>query len=122
MDALLEAVREAPSTIPLKQISAVRSTGHDVVVARDEQAGTAVAFVQPRPAIDVRLSDLTGREREVAALVAAGCSNQQIASALVVSISTVKDHVHAILRKTGLASRTQLVATWYGGLDDDLVS
>ena len=35
---------------------------------------------------------------------------------LFISLATVKDHMHAILRKTGLSSRAQLIAAWYGGL------
>jgi len=32
------------------------------------------------------------------------------------AVATVKDHMHAALRKTELASRAQLIAAWYGGL------
>jgi two-component system, NarL family, nitrate/nitrite response regulator NarL len=49
-------------------------------------------------------------------LVAGGFSNAQIATALFVSLATVKDHVHAILRKTQLDSRAQMIAAWYGGI------
>src|SRR5689334_14308087 len=51
-------------------------------------------------------SALTRREREVAALVARGKRNRQIARELHISEATVKDHVHHALRKLGLASRT----------------
>jgi predicted ATPase/DNA-binding SARP family transcriptional activator/DNA-binding CsgD family transcriptional regulator len=54
---------------------------------------------------------LTRREREVAALVALGLANHQIAQELHLSERTVENHVSKILRKLGLASRTQ-VATW----------
>lgn len=46
--------------------------------------------------------------------MAAGLSNRQIADALFISLATVKDHVHAILTKTGLDSRSQVAAAWYG--------
>jgi DNA-binding NarL/FixJ family response regulator len=58
--------------------------------------------------------DLTPREREVLELVAQGASNQQIADTLVVSERTARTHVSAILRKLGLASRTQ-AALWAVG-------
>jgi DNA-binding CsgD family transcriptional regulator/predicted negative regulator of RcsB-dependent stress response len=58
-----------------------------------------------------RWGGLTPRQREVAALVARGLSNQQIAEALVLSVRTVETHVKAILRQLGLASRTE-VAAW----------
>lgn len=51
---------------------------------------------------------LTRREREVAALVARGKRNRQIACALHISEATVKDHVHHALHKLGLTSRTEL--------------
>jgi predicted ATPase/DNA-binding CsgD family transcriptional regulator len=54
---------------------------------------------------------LTPREREVAALVARGLSNRQIAEQLVVGVRTVESHVASALAKLGLASRAQL-AVW----------
>ena len=55
--------------------------------------------------------DLTPREREVLGLIAGGASNRQIADRLIVSERTARTHVSAILRKLGLASRTQ-AALW----------
>jgi len=54
--------------------------------------------------------DLTAREREVLALMAAGLNNQQIAERLVVSVSTAKFHVSSILSKLSAASRTEAVS------------
>src|SRR5215469_6833350 len=48
------------------------------------------------------LDDLTGREREVLALVAEGRSNQGIAQVLVLSPKTVEAHVGRIFSKLGL--------------------
>jgi DNA-binding NarL/FixJ family response regulator len=55
---------------------------------------------------------LTPREREVAALIARGLRNAEIARELVISTATVKDHVHRILRKTGFTSRAAVAAAW----------
>jgi DNA-binding NarL/FixJ family response regulator len=55
-----------------------------------------------------RLAELTDREREVAAEVARGLSNAEIASALYMSASTVKVHVGRIMTKLGAANRTQV--------------
>jgi DNA-binding CsgD family transcriptional regulator len=62
-----------------------------------------------RPA---RLPDqLTPREREVAALLARGLTNRQIADQLVISTATAERHVLNILNKLGYRSRAQ-VAAW----------
>ncbi|MEU5852902.1 ATP-binding protein [Saccharopolyspora shandongensis] len=57
------------------------------------------------------IKGLTKREREVAALVAQGMSNKQIARALVISQRTAEAHVENILIKLGFASRSQIAAT-----------
>jgi NarL family two-component system response regulator LiaR len=50
---------------------------------------------------------LTGREIEVLALVARGCSNREISDQLTISEATVRTHVSNILSKLNLCSRTQ---------------
>lgn len=52
---------------------------------------------------------LTSREMEIAQLVVAGLSNPQIAESLVISVRTVGNHIHRIMRKTNAKSREQLV-------------
>jgi DNA-binding CsgD family transcriptional regulator len=53
---------------------------------------------------------LTGREREIAALLAEALSNRQIAARLVLSERAVESHVRSILAKTQCANRTEFVA------------
>jgi predicted ATPase/DNA-binding CsgD family transcriptional regulator len=55
-------------------------------------------------------SPLTRREHEIAGLVAAGRSNKEIATALVISTRTVESHVEHVLIKFGFTSRTQIAA------------
>ena len=57
------------------------------------------------------LDRLTQREREVAALVAQGLTNGQIAERLVITQRTVAAHIEHILNKLGFSSRTQ-VGVW----------
>ena len=54
--------------------------------------------------------DLTNSERRILGLLVNGWTNQRIAEHLVVSRSTVKSHVSSILRKLGVATRTEAVA------------
>ncbi|MDW3179510.1 MAG: LuxR C-terminal-related transcriptional regulator [Acidimicrobiia bacterium] len=111
---LVDAIRREPEILPLEAIASVREAGVDVEIERI--ADTDIVCVSPRA--DARLESLTPREREVAMLAASGYSNAQLATALFISVPTVKDHMHSILRKTGLDSRAQLIAAWYGGLGE----
>jgi LuxR family maltose regulon positive regulatory protein len=58
----------------------------------------------PEPAI------LTERELEVLRLIAAGCSNQEIADELVIAIGTAKRHTANIFDKLDVRNRTEAVA------------
>ncbi|HZE15189.1 MAG TPA: helix-turn-helix transcriptional regulator [Mycobacterium sp.] len=51
---------------------------------------------------------LTGREREVATLVADGLSNKEIAEALTVSVRTVENHIYRACSHLGVATRLEL--------------
>jgi predicted ATPase/DNA-binding CsgD family transcriptional regulator len=64
----------------------------------------------PRRAEKKKFGGLTAREREVAALIAQGKSNREIAEILVVSERTVESHVTNILARLGFTSRTQIAA------------
>ena len=69
--------------------------------------------------------ELTSREREIAALVASGLSNRQIADRLFISRRTVDAHVNHIYAKLRISSRVQLTI-WERdrgpGSDPDLLS
>jgi len=92
-------------------------------LSRDKIAAAARGGVVPAatPALAVTAGgafELSARELEVARLVADGLSNPAIASALFISVPTVKTHVSHILAKLGLESRVQL-ASWVAGHDLD---
>ncbi len=54
--------------------------------------------------------DLTEREMEILNLVVQGQSNQQIATAMVITVATVKAHVSSILAKLQVSSRAEAIA------------
>ncbi len=66
----------------------------------------------PEAAGAERLAVLTGREREVMALVA-GLSNEEIGRALIMSPLTAKTHVSQTMTKLGARDRAQLVVLAY---------
>jgi DNA-binding NarL/FixJ family response regulator len=74
--------------------------------------------ISPRRAEKERFGGLSGREREIAVLIAKGKSNREIAGQLVLSERTVITHVSNILNKLGFNSRSQ-IAVWASekGLD-----
>ena len=61
-----------------------------------------------READPARLADLTSRQRDVAVLVAEGCSNREISDRLSISDKTVEKHVQAIFVRWGVSSRTAI--------------
>jgi serine/threonine-protein kinase PknK len=92
-----------------------RGVGEDALVAealaevtgvRSQPRKTRTAK-QPKPAAT---SVLTPREREIAALVANGMSNKDIATTLVISKRTAETHVEHILTKLGFNNRNQITA------------
>jgi two-component system, NarL family, response regulator LiaR len=61
-------------------------------------------------AIPIQQDDLTGREREILALLSKGLTNRQIGGQLEISPHTVNTHVSNILSKLSAASRTEAVS------------
>lgn len=60
--------------------------------------------------------DLSARERAVLRLALAERSNAEIAQTLFVSESTIKYHMHNLLKKTGCKSRVDLMARYAAAL------
>jgi DNA-binding CsgD family transcriptional regulator len=70
-----------------------------------ERAETELRRANPRPRRD---RELTSAEQRVAALVASGKTNREVASQLFTTVATVEAHLTRIYRKLGLRSRTEL--------------
>ena len=56
--------------------------------------------------------ELSSREREILQLILTGQSNPEMAGNLYISESTVKFHIHNLLKKTGCENRVSLVALY----------
>jgi DNA-binding NarL/FixJ family response regulator len=67
-------------------------------------AAASVPYSIPPPS-----KPLTGRQADVAHLVSRGLSNAEIAQHLGISVSTVKNHVHAVLQKLHVERRSGLL-------------
>ena len=67
-------------------------------------------FAAPRPQVtETVFPELTAREHEVLDLIAAGRSNAEVASALFLSLKTVRNHVSAIFSKLQVAGRSEAI-------------
>ena len=107
-------LKDAP---PERLIEGVRVVaGGDALLAPEITRQVVEAFArtpEPSPERAAALAELTAREREVLTLLARGCSNPEIAEALVISGTTAKTHVGHVLMKLGLRDRVQAVIFAY---------
>jgi DNA-binding NarL/FixJ family response regulator len=107
-DAVVRALREfhAGGPLPIPRTSATKlleHLRHHPGSEEEGEEGEEVIEVGPEAV-------LTTRESEVMDLLGQGKRDREIADELVVSESTVKKHVRAILRKLGARNRTEAVA------------
>lgn len=91
---------------------AVRAAaGGDALVAPRVTARLLPRLVAGSPPQPAPLEELTAREREVAAQIARGLTNLEIAEALHLSLSTVKFHVQSVMQKLPARNRVE-IAVW----------
>jgi DNA-binding NarL/FixJ family response regulator len=119
---VFEAIRAGASgflvkdTEPAELLRAVRAVvGGDALLSPGVTRRLIAEFAarSKEPATTTDLGRLTGREREVMALVGIGLSNDEIARRLVVSPLTAKTHVSRAMVKLGARDRAQLVVLAY---------
>jgi DNA-binding CsgD family transcriptional regulator len=99
---------EGPGLLPVLRLALERGTraqGAALLAGALAPLGAGRGVAVP----DTGLA-LTARELEVLRLVAGGLGNQEVATALGVSLPTVKTHVARLLSKLGAASRTEAAA------------
>ncbi|GAA1615041.1 response regulator transcription factor [Actinoplanes couchii] len=104
---------------PADLLDGIRTVAHgeSLLSAKATQALITQFLDQPAPPAPgtaaALLDQLTGREREILALVAQGLSNDEIAERLYVSPLTAKTHVNRAMTKLGARDRAQLVMVAY---------
>jgi LuxR family maltose regulon positive regulatory protein len=79
------------------------------LLAAFEAEGVETAATPWPPSTPLLVEPLTLREQEVLQLLGEGCSNREIAEALVITLNGVKKHTSNIYGKLGVHSRTQAV-------------
>ncbi|WP_330256102.1 LuxR C-terminal-related transcriptional regulator [Nocardia sp. NBC_00565] len=104
-ERILDGPAQAPVHLPGPAIRAA-------VAIPDVEPAVLLAAEVTEPSVREGLSQLTGREREVLALLASGATNAQVADQLTVAESTVKSHVKHILHKMGAPNRASAIARY----------
>jgi DNA-binding NarL/FixJ family response regulator len=102
---------------PAELVHGVRAVAAGEAVLSSSGIRRVIAELASRPDPHLpspeQLDELTAREREVMALVAAGLSNEEIAEHLVVANATAKTHVSRAMGKLRACNRAQLVTLAY---------
>jgi DNA-binding NarL/FixJ family response regulator len=99
---------------PEQVVSAVRALAAGNAVFGPPMAARMMSFFAQQPSEgDSRFAELSPREREVLALLALGKSNQEIASDLVISPITARNHVSSIIAKLQVANRREAMLRFH---------
>jgi DNA-binding NarL/FixJ family response regulator/tetratricopeptide (TPR) repeat protein len=110
----LAAAGDRPAALAALTAAEAALNGYGAVRWRDEavrelrRLGHRVRRTQPTSSAGTGAEGLTGREREIADLVAAGRTNREVAEQLVLSPKTIEAHLRNIYAKLGVRSRVEL--------------
>jgi DNA-binding NarL/FixJ family response regulator len=103
----------------------LKDSGKDAILGAVNQLMAGVSVLDPKvmsrltslmtrnAEVDL-FGEMTDREREIAALLAEGLTNRQIADKLYISEGTVKNYISSIYDKTGIHDRVKLVVALSG--------
>jgi DNA-binding NarL/FixJ family response regulator len=119
-DTFLKAVRAGAVGYVLKDASAMDVVAAVRAVAQDEAACPPRLYLSlfkyvsrewnkvPNIRVKVRLG-LTRRQQQLIPLVAQGLTNKEIASHLLLSEQTIKNHIHRMMQRVGAEDRLAIV-------------
>jgi DNA-binding NarL/FixJ family response regulator len=111
----------------------LKDAGPALLIEAVRAAGAGDALISPsitvrllrqlastrRPAATVAGNQLSERELVIARSIAKGCTNQEIAAELFISMSTVKTHITRIQSKLGARNRVEIAAwSWENRIMD----
>lgn len=106
-DAIIDAVEQTVKGVGVLDVKVMQKlTGMLTRKESDENNGAVGDSLEVR----MQKAGLTEREKEIAKLIADGCTNAQIASLLFISEGTVKNYVSVIYDKFDIKDRAKLVA------------
>ncbi|WP_286934771.1 MULTISPECIES: response regulator [Aminobacterium] len=88
-------------------LSAIRSANRNQPYVDPRVAGKLLTSFSRRKEENDQLYELTPREKEILYWLSQGLSNAEVASKMVLSEKTVKNHVSHVLKKLDLRDRTQ---------------
>lgn len=116
LDALTDATGSAAAWEALPALSRLDKTEMDIEIdlRASEIIGTPIVVAQKKVPGAPFSELLTKRQQEVALCLARGLSNKQIARELCISLTTTKDHVHAVLTRLDIDSRNKVAALAFG--------
>lgn len=99
LDDLLEKVRAAPEG---KAYASPEMVAHLM-----SRVAELAELCMDKDGLSSAIQTLTPREEEILALINQGLTNQEISEQLTIEVGTVKNHVHNVLNKLGVASRQE---------------
>lgn len=102
------------STAPEQLLESIREVAAGGSPISGSVARKMVDFFRTRPAAPGGVASLAPREREVLKLLADGCPYKEIASAMNVSLGTVRTYIERIYEKLHVHNRTDAVVKFLG--------
>lgn len=112
---MLSAADAAAQAVPLYERAGKRRHSAESAARALWLATQCDGAMTPAIRAAARPLPVTSREREIAALIARGLSNRQIAERLTVSVRTVEGHIYRACIKLDIADREELAKiVWHG--------
>jgi DNA-binding CsgD family transcriptional regulator len=107
---ILSAADAAAQAVPLHDQARQRRSSAESAARALQLAALCGGAITPAIRSAARPLPLSKREREIAAMIAEGLSNREIADKLLVSVRTVEGHIYRACIKLDVSDRDNLAA------------